>query len=116
MTPGIITTTPSLEEARELSTRFNVVPVAHTFLDDTETPVSAFLKLRQGAGCFLLESAEQGLRLGRYSFLGIKAWESVRLTGSTVTVRRSGIDHEFDLAAHGGDPFAFMAEHLKRYQ
>jgi anthranilate synthase component 1 len=40
----------------------------------------------------------------------------VRLTGSTVTVRRSGIDHEFDLAAHGGDPFAFMAEHLKRYQ
>jgi anthranilate synthase component 1 len=65
MTPGIITTTPSLEEARELSTRFNVVPVAHTFLDDTETPVSAFLKLRQGAGCFLLESAEQGLRLGK---------------------------------------------------
>jgi anthranilate synthase component 1 len=116
MTSGTITTTPSLEEARELSARFNVVPVTHTFLDDTETPVSAFLKLRQGAGCFLLESAEQGLRLGRYSFLGIKAWESVRLVGTTVTVRRGGIDHEYDLAANGGDPFAFMAEHLKRYQ
>ena len=116
MTSGTITTAPSLEEARELSARYNVIPVAHHFLDDTETPVSAFLKLRQAAGCFLLESAEQGLRLGRYSFLGIKAWESVRLNGGTVTIRRGGVDTEYDLAAHGGDPFAFMAEHLSRYR
>ncbi len=60
----------------ELSARYNVIPVVHRFLDDTETPVSAFLKLRQGAGCFLLESAEQGMRLGRYSFLGIKPGEA----------------------------------------
>ena len=88
MTPGDLATAPSLEEARRLSVSYNVIPVVHRFLDDTETPVSAFLKLRQPAGCFLLESAEQGLRFGRYSFLGIKAWESIRLTGSTVAVRR----------------------------
>jgi len=116
MTSGSITTAPSREEARELSARYNVIPVAHHFLDDTETPVSAFLKLRQGAGCFLLESAEQGLQLGRYSFLGVKAWESVRLKGGTVTIRRGGVDTELDLASHGGDPFAFMAEHMSRYQ
>jgi anthranilate synthase component 1 len=116
MTSGNLTTAPSLEEARELSAAYNVIPVTHQFLDDTETPVSAFLKLRQAAGCFLLESAEQGLRLGRYSFLGIKAWESVRLIGATVTVRRAGVDTHFDLAAHGGDPFAFMAGHLARYR
>ena len=116
MTSGSIATAPSREEARELSTRFNVIPVAHQFLDDTETPVSAFLKLRQAAGCFLLESAEQGLRLGRYSFLGIKAWESVRLSGTTVTIRRGGVDTHLDLAENGGDPFAFMSEHLRRYQ
>ena len=66
---------PSLEEApgrwRE---RGNVVPVRATFVDDCETPVSAFLKLRagepEGAPCFLLESAEQG-QVGRYSFVGI---------------------------------------------
>ena len=92
MRSGIIATAPSLEEARGLSASYNVIPVSHRFLDDTETPVSAFLKLRQAAGCFLLESAEQGLRLGRYSFLGIKAWESIRLTGDTVTVRRGGVD------------------------
>jgi anthranilate synthase component 1 len=116
MTSGSILTTPSLEEVRGLSAHYNVIPVAHTFLDDIETPVSAFLKLRQETGCFLLESAEQGLRLGRYSFLGIKAWESLRLAGSTVTVRRGGVDTDHDLAAGGSDPFAFMAEHLGRYR
>jgi len=116
MTPGLVAAAPSLEEARRLSASYNVIPVAHTFIDDTETPVSAFLKLRQPAGCFLLESAEQGLRLGRYSFLGIKAWESVRLSGSTVTVRRGGVDFGYELAEHGGDPFAFMARHLGHYR
>jgi anthranilate synthase component 1 len=112
MRSGIIASAPTLEEARGLSASYNVIPVSHRFLDDTETPVSAFLKLRQAAGCFLLESAEQGLRIGRYSFLGVKAWESIRLSGETVTVRRAGVDTQYDLAGNGGDPFAFMASHL----
>ncbi len=116
MTSGSIATAPSIEEARGLSASYNVIPVVHQFLDDTETPVSAFLKLRQPAGCFLLESAEQGLRVGRYSFLGIKAWESIRLFGSTMTVRRAGVDDHYDLADSGKDPFAFVAAHLGRYR
>src|SRR5918995_7080067 len=66
---------PSLEEARALAAEGNVVPVRARFVDDCETPVSAFLKLRAGekpgAPCFLLESAEQG-QVGRYSFVGIR--------------------------------------------
>src|SRR5215208_2532053 len=62
---------PSLEEAHELARDANAIPVRMTFVDDCETPVSAFLKLRDGGPCFLLESAEQG-RLGRYSFLGFR--------------------------------------------
>lgn len=88
MTSGGLSASPSLDEAGALSASHNVIPVSHQFLDDTETPVSAFLKLRQPAGCFLLESAEQGLRQGRYSFLGIKAWESIRLNGNRLTLRR----------------------------
>ena len=50
-----------------------VVPLVERFVDDCETPVSAFLKLRGAfdGPAYLLESAEQG-RLGRYSFLGLK--------------------------------------------
>src|SRR5919197_4752944 len=62
---------PSLEEAHELAHTANAIPVRMTFVDDCETPVSAFLKLRDSGPCFLLESAEQG-RLGRYSFLGFR--------------------------------------------
>jgi anthranilate synthase component I len=56
------------------------VQVAETWIDDTETPVSAFLKLRAaGAGepCFLLESADYG-RVGRYSFIGYRPRKVVR--------------------------------------
>ena len=72
---------PGLEEARALAARGNVVPVRTRFVDDCETPVSAFLKLRAGeepgAPCFLLESAEQG-QVGRYSFVGIRPRSVVR--------------------------------------
>jgi anthranilate synthase component I len=60
---------PTLEGARELARQGNAIPIRLSFVDDCETPVSAFLKLRDAGPCFLLESAEQG-RLGRYSFLG----------------------------------------------
>src|SRR6201987_2581504 len=70
-----LTLEPSLEQARELAREGNVVPVRSRFVDDCETPVSAFLKLRaaepEGAPCFLLESAEQG-QVGRYSFVGLR--------------------------------------------
>jgi anthranilate synthase component I len=52
---------------------YNLIPLRETFIADCETPVSAFLKLRElarGQPAFLLESAEQGQRMGRYSFIG----------------------------------------------
>ena len=61
---------PTLEETRPLAAEHNLVPVTHTFIADCETPVSAFLKLRGAGPAFLLESAEQGQRVGRWSFIG----------------------------------------------
>ena len=48
------------------------MPLRHTFIADCETPVSAYLKLRGDGPSFLLESAEQGQRVGRWSFLGFR--------------------------------------------
>jgi anthranilate synthase component 1 len=53
-------------------TLHNLVPVTETFIEDCETPVSAFLKLRGAGPAFLLESAEQGQRVGRWSFIGYR--------------------------------------------
>jgi anthranilate synthase component I len=78
-----LTLEPSLEEIRALAAdpAHDLVPLRHTFIDDCETPVSAFLKLRgvqQQTPAFLLESAEQGQRVGRYSFIGVQPRDVVR--------------------------------------
>ncbi len=106
---------PSLERARELAREGNAIPVRMSFVDDCETPVSAFLKLRDGGPCFLLESAEQG-RLGRYSFLGFAPRAVLRwdrgVLGEWPAGRFWG-DPERRLDAP--DPYAAVSEYLGRY-
>ena len=53
-----------------MSQQGNLIPIYQEFLADTETPVSAYLKLRNGSNSYLLESADGGKRWGRYSFIG----------------------------------------------
>jgi anthranilate synthase component 1 len=84
---------------RELAREYNLVPLRHTFIADCETPVSAYLKLRGGGPSFLLESAEQGQRIGRWSFLGVNP---------RATIRMSLGDHP--------DPYAAVADELGRYR
>jgi anthranilate synthase component I len=79
--PGALRVEPSLEEVRALAREHNLVALRHRFIDDLETPVSAFLKLRgrePAFPAFLLESAEQGQRVGRYSFIGMRPRKVVR--------------------------------------
>jgi anthranilate synthase component 1 len=93
-----------------------VVPVLERFIDDCETPVSAFLKLRAdpeiGEGpAFLLESAEQG-RFGRYSFLGFRPHAMLRWSDGTLTTTERGEATE----VAESDPYGAVARHLERYR
>jgi anthranilate synthase component 1 len=98
---------PSLEEVRELAREHTLVPLRHTFIADTETPVSAYLKLRGEGPSFLLESAEQGQRFGRWSFLGFRPRTVMRLAGGVLTV--DGAERAY------GDPYGAVADELQRY-
>jgi anthranilate synthase component I len=92
---------PSLTQTRALAETHNLIPLRHSFIEDCETPVSAFLKLRAlapGEPAFLLESAEQGQRVGRWSFIGFRPRGVLRWS-----------------LADGGDPYALAAEHLARF-
>src|ERR687897_679946 len=95
---------PSLDEVRALAQGHTVVPLRHTFIDDCETPVSAYLKLRGEGPSFLLESAEQGQRFGRWSFLGVQPRTVIRLDDGVLTV--GGEQREFS------DPYLAVAEEL----
>jgi anthranilate synthase component 1 len=92
---------PSLERARALAAEHNLIALSHRFTEDCETPVSAFLKLRElapGEPAFLLESADQGQRVGRYSFIGVRPRSVLRWS--------PGDD---------GDPYALAAASVARF-
>ncbi|HET9720809.1 MAG TPA: anthranilate synthase component I [Solirubrobacteraceae bacterium] len=84
----------------DLLARHDLVPITESWVADTETPVSAFLKLRAtapaGQPAFLLESAEQG-RVGRYSFIGHRPRQVIRWS-----------------LGDPGDPYQIAAEALGR--
>jgi anthranilate synthase component 1 len=90
--------TPTLEEARALAREHNLVPLRETFIDDCQTPVSAFLKLRDDGPSFLLESADQG-RVGRYSFIGYRPRKVLRWS-----------------LGDPGDPYALAASEVGRFR
>jgi anthranilate synthase component I len=80
----------SLAAFERLATRGDLVPVWRDLPGDTETPVSAFLKLPDPSHAFLLESVQGGERWGRFSFLGDAPVALVRQVGHQVTVEESG--------------------------
>jgi anthranilate synthase component 1 len=92
---------PTVEQAHALAREHNLIPLSYSFVEDCETPVSAFLKMRTlapGQPAFLLESAEQGQRVGRWSFIGFRPRAVLRWS-----------------LADGGDPYALAAEHVGRF-
>ncbi|MGD9173186.1 MAG: hypothetical protein PVF29_03440 [Desulfobacterales bacterium] len=53
---------PVFSEFKQMAQKGNLIPVHQEFLADTETPVSAYLKLKDDSYSYLLESAEGGKR------------------------------------------------------
>jgi anthranilate synthase component 1 len=67
--------TPSFDELRDwletTSEQPTTIPIFREIMADVETPVSAYLKVREeGRPGFILESVEGGERIARYSFIG----------------------------------------------
>src|SRR5882672_10092649 len=89
-----------------------LVPVVRERLADLETPVSAFAKLRALGGAFLLESAEGGERMGRFSFIGIAPRAALTFRGGRVSIDEAGAVR----AEAAPDPLASLRAYLSRFQ
>lgn len=81
---------PKLEIFRKKAREGNLVPVSAELIADLQTPLSAFLKFAGGEHAFLLESAETGKGIGRYSFLGSDPSLIFRSRGNEALITRSG--------------------------
>jgi len=70
---------PDFREFQRLAKQGNLIPVYDVFPADLLTPVSAYLRIAQGARySFLLESVEGGEKIARYTFAGAHPEEVFR--------------------------------------
>src|SRR5258707_15644187 len=70
---------PDFREFQRLAKQGNLIPVYDVFSADLLTPVSAYLRIAQGARySFLLESVEGGEKIARYTFAGAHPEEVFR--------------------------------------
>ena len=84
---SFIAVEPSLETFAELAKQGNVVPVYTQLAADFETPLSAYLKLRDNRHSFLLESAESTEKAGRWSIVGSGPKLEFEANGKEITIR-----------------------------
>ena len=103
---GQLEVSPGIEAVRAMVGVHGQVPLAHTYIADCETPVSAFLKLRDGGPAFLLESVEHG-RLGRHSMIGVRPQGLIHGAAGALTVTD---DQGETRALDASDPFGAVED------
>ena len=104
---------PNKESFSRLAGQYNVVPVCAQVLADMETPVSCLSKLEAAFDdCFLLESAENVNRWGRYSFLGCSPKAVFTLNGGEARLKFSGGREVKSASREGLAPLAPLREYL----
>ncbi len=105
---------PTLNEVRQRAAEGNLIPVVRVLPADLETPVSVYLKLRNGGPSFLLESVEKGEQLGRYSFIGVDPVLTLVARGEHLAFYGAG-EALLDEVS-GRDPLEVLRETLQRWK
>lgn len=101
---------PELEEVKTLarSGEYKRIPVCRELYSDAFTPVEVMRTLRAaGRHCFLLESAENDQRWGRYSFLGYEPEIELTCTNGILCIREplsdGGTSERTEAVEHPGE-------------
>ncbi|MGJ8633609.1 MAG: anthranilate synthase component I [Luteolibacter sp.] len=84
---------PTLEAFESFSKKGNVIPVFTQLAADFETPLSAYIKLRDAKHSFLLESAEATDKGGRWSIVGSGPKRIFSAHGKEITITQGNKTH-----------------------
>jgi len=103
---------PDFREFQRLAKQGNLVPLYDVFSADLLTPVSAYLRIAQGARySFLLESVEGGEKIARYTFAGANPEEIFRYaSGACVLESHDRVIWE------ERDPISFLRARMERFR
>ena len=111
---------PSLDEVRELlaTGTYKRVPVMRELFADSFTPIEITRALREASNhVFLLESAENDQRLGRYTFLGYAPSYEITCLDGRLTVRSVIGRGERKVASRNvTHPATYLRELLAKYR
>jgi len=102
---------PTFQEFQQLAKQGNLIPVYDAFSADLLTPVSAYLRISQGARySFLLESVEGGEKIARYTFAGANPEEVFRYAGGACV-----LESRNRMIWEECDPISFLREHMSKF-
>ena len=92
---------------------YNRIPISREVLADLDTPLSAYLKVADGAYSYLFESVHGGEQWGRYSIIGLPCKTWVKITGEEVTLEKQG--EKVEKFTHP-EPLVWIEEFRQRYK
>ena len=104
---------PDKQEFIHLAKKGNVIPVYRELLADFDSPLSAFLKIDEGKFSYLLESVEDGERMGRYSFLGSRPSLIIESKGKNITFTRGD---NVETYTAGEDPVSELKSYMEKFR
>jgi anthranilate synthase component 1 len=103
---------PDFREFQRLAKQGNLIPVYEVFPADLLTPVSAYLRIAQGARySFLLESVEGGEKIARYTFAGANPEEVFRYAGGACV-----LESRNRIVWEERDPVTFLRARMDRFR
>ncbi|MGR8951722.1 MAG: anthranilate synthase component I [Gammaproteobacteria bacterium] len=92
---------------------YNRIPVSREVLADLDTPLSAYLKLADGAYSYLFESVHGGEQWGRYSIIGLPCKTVVKVIGNRINLEKNG---EIVETAVLDNPLLWIEQFKARYK
>ena len=110
---------PTLPQARELldQGQYRRIPVSREILSDFTSPIQVLRILRNvGHHCFLLESAEDNQRWGRFTFLGFHPALEVTCANGIVRFRSGKHCREEERTETAKHPGVILRDLLSRYK
>jgi anthranilate synthase component 1 len=103
---------PNFSEFQRLAKQGNLIPLYDVFSADLLTPVSAYLRIAQGARySFLLESVEGGEKIARYTFAGANPEEIFRYANGACVLE--SLDR---ILWEESDPVTFLRTRMEKFR
>ena len=96
---------PLKEDFISIAHTGHLVPVVKELPADQLTTIDAYYATK---GSYLLESAERGAHLGRYSFIGVELCASIELRGKECRINENGVER----IVAASDPLRVIREFL----